>query len=39
MDANSATMALQKGEINAFAIQPSDSSKLKDSKNVTLNAL
>ncbi|MDF2858163.1 MAG: appA1 [Neobacillus sp.] len=36
MDANSATMALQKGEINAFAIQPADSSKFKDSKNVTL---
>ncbi|WP_342432800.1 ABC transporter substrate-binding protein [Neobacillus sp. FSL H8-0543] len=36
MDANSATMALQKGEINAFAIQPSDASKFKDSKNVTL---
>ncbi|SFB09279.1 MULTISPECIES: ABC transporter substrate-binding protein [unclassified Bacillus (in: firmicutes)] len=36
MDANTATMALQKGEINALAIQPSDSSKFKDSKNVTL---
>jgi peptide/nickel transport system substrate-binding protein len=36
MDANTATMALQKGEINAFAIQPSDATKFKDSKNVSL---
>ncbi|MDR7240004.1 ABC transporter substrate-binding protein [Neobacillus drentensis] len=35
MDPNTATMALQKGEINALAIQPSDSNKLKGS-NVTL---
>lgn len=36
MDANTATMALQKGEINALAIQPSDATKFKDSYNVTL---
>jgi peptide/nickel transport system substrate-binding protein len=36
MDANTATMALQKGEINALAIQPADASKLKGSSNVTL---
>ncbi len=36
MDANTATLALQKGEINAFAIQPSESSKFKDSKTVSL---
>ncbi|WP_218010605.1 ABC transporter substrate-binding protein [Neobacillus soli] len=36
MDANTATLALQKGEVNAFAIQPSETSKFKDSKNVTL---
>ncbi|MEH7374985.1 ABC transporter substrate-binding protein [Neobacillus drentensis] len=35
MDPNTATMALQKGEINALAIQPSDSGKFKDS-NVTI---
>jgi peptide/nickel transport system substrate-binding protein len=36
MDANTATMALQKGEINALAIQPADASKFKGSSNVTL---
>jgi peptide/nickel transport system substrate-binding protein len=36
MDANTATMALQKGEINALAIQPADASKFKDSSKVTL---
>lgn len=36
MDANTATMALQKGEINALAVQPSDAAKLKGSSNVTL---
>jgi peptide/nickel transport system substrate-binding protein len=36
MDANSATLALQKGEINAFAVQPSETPKFKDSSNVTL---
>jgi peptide/nickel transport system substrate-binding protein len=36
MDANTATLALQKGEVNAFAIQPSETSKFKDIKNVTL---
>ena len=35
MDPNTATMALQKGEINALAIQPSDAGKFKDS-NVTI---
>jgi peptide/nickel transport system substrate-binding protein len=36
MDANTATMALQKGEINALAIQPSDAAKFKGNSNVTI---
>jgi len=36
MDANTATMALQKGEINSLVIQPSDASKFKGTSNVTL---
>ncbi|WP_312469011.1 ABC transporter substrate-binding protein [Neobacillus sp.] len=36
MDANTATLALQKGEINSLAIQPADTSKFKNSSNVTL---
>ncbi|MGE8203255.1 ABC transporter substrate-binding protein [Heyndrickxia sp. NPDC080065] len=36
MDANTATMALQKGEINAFAIQPSEASKFKNNSNIKI---
>ncbi|WML49736.1 ABC transporter substrate-binding protein [Neobacillus sp. PS3-34] len=36
MDANTATMALQNREINALAIQPSDTSKFNNSSNITL---
>jgi peptide/nickel transport system substrate-binding protein len=36
MDPNTAVMALQKGEINALAVQPSDASKFKGNSNVTI---
>ncbi|MGG3468139.1 ABC transporter substrate-binding protein [Neobacillus pocheonensis] len=36
MDPNTATLALQKGEINALAIQPSDTSKFKGNANVSI---